>query len=105
MFMGVPTIPFFIGAGSCFMLAVYIHFVLIFLTPIVIFILRMIARRDEMIFRLIGLKLQFNLKARNRREHGGMIVFSPHVYRLNQPPGKARNMKGPFVITGKMTRQ
>ena len=104
MFLGVPTMPFFIGAGSCFLLSVYVHFALIFLMPIVIFIMRMMARRDEMIFRLLGLSWQFRLRARNVREHGGMIVFSPHVHRLYQAPGKERNMKGPFVITGKLTR-
>lgn len=104
MFLGVPTMPFFIGAGSCFILSVYVHFGLIFLMPIVIFIMRMMARRDEMIFRLLGLSWQFKLKARNVREHDGMIVFSPHVHRLYQAPGKERNMKGPFVITGKLTR-
>jgi type IV secretion system protein VirB3 len=104
MFLGVPTIPFFVGAGGCFMLSVYVHFALIFLTPIVIFIMRMMARRDEMIFRLLGLNWQFRLRARNMREHEGMLVFSPHVHRINQPVGKQRNMKGPFVISGKLTR-
>jgi type IV secretion system protein VirB3 len=105
MFMGVPTIPFFIGAGFGFALTVYVDFRLMFVIPIIIFAMRTMARRDEMIFRLLGLKWQFGFKARNVREHGGMIVFSPHVYRLYQPPGKERNMKGPFVITGKLTRQ
>jgi type IV secretion system protein VirB3 len=34
-----------------------------------------------MIFRLLGLRFQFRLKARNRRQHDGMWVFSPNRYR------------------------
>ena len=94
MFLGVPTLPFFIGAGACFMLAVYIHPLLIILMPFVILTMRMMARRDEMIFRLLSLSWQFKMRARNVREHGGMIVFSPHVHRLYQAPGKERNFKG-----------
>jgi type IV secretion system protein VirB3 len=104
MFLGVPTLPFFVGAGGCFMLALYFHLTLLILLPIVIFIMRMMARRDELIFRLLGLSWLFRLKARNVSEHEGMLVFSPHVYRLYQRPGAQRNLKGPFVITGKLTR-
>lgn len=111
MFLGVPTVPFFAVAGGCLAGAMYSGNIwkpgiLIFLTllPVSLFTMRMMARRDEQIFRLLGLNWRFKLKARNMREHGGMMVFSPHVYRLYQPPGKERNMKGPFVITGKLTR-
>jgi type IV secretion system protein VirB3 len=111
MFLGIPTIPFFAVAGGCLVGAMYSGniwkpgiFIFLILLPVSLFIMRMMARRDELIFRLLGLSWRFKLRARNMREHGGMLVFSPHVYRLNQPPGTARNLKGPFVITGKLTR-
>jgi type IV secretion system protein VirB3 len=81
MFMGVPYIPFFMGAGACLLLAVYFNLFWLLLTPVVIFIMRQMAKRDEMIFRLLGLRLQFWLRVRNRHEHEGMWVFSPNSYR------------------------
>lgn len=81
MFMGVPYVPFFIGAGGCLLLAMYINLLLLALIPPVIFVLRHMAKRDEMIFRLLGLRLQFNLRVRNTHEHDGMWVFSPTPYR------------------------
>jgi type IV secretion system protein VirB3 len=44
-------------------------------------VMQQMARRDEMIFRLIGLRLQFKLKVRNQKHHSGMWVFSPNEYR------------------------
>jgi len=43
--------------------------------------MRQMARRDEMIFRLLGLRLRFRMKVRNRAYHRGMWVFSPNSYR------------------------
>ncbi len=102
MFMGVPVVPFFIGAGGSLLLAVYFGLQYLLLIPIVIFVMRNMARRDEMIFRLLGLNLQFKLRARNVRDHGGMWVFSPNAYR-NTQPGAKRKMSGPFIISGRMT--
>lgn len=102
MFMGVPVVPFFIGAGGSLLLAVYFGLQYLLLIPIVIFVMRHMARRDEMIFRLLGLNLQFKLRARNVREHGGMWVFSPNAYRTTQPGGK-RKLSGPFILSGRMT--
>jgi type IV secretion system protein VirB3 len=51
------------------------------LLPPVIFVMRQMARRDEMIFRMIGLRLQFKFKARNLKHHAGMWVFTPNSYR------------------------
>jgi type IV secretion system protein VirB3 len=102
MFMGVPYLPFFIGAGGCLLLAMYISLVFLLFIPVVIFIMRQMARRDEMIFRLLGLNWRFALKARNRQKHGGMLVFSPNLYR-KRPGGSKRDLKGPFVITGRMS--
>ena len=81
MFMGVPFLPFVIGAGSVFLLAIYFDFFFLLLLPPVIFVMRQMARRDEMIFRLLGLRWTFKLKVRNRRQHSGMWVFSPNNYR------------------------
>jgi type IV secretion system protein VirB3 len=81
MFMGVPYIPFFIGAGSGLMLAMYFSFWWLLSIPVVIMIMREMARRDEMIFRLLGLRLQFKFRARNLKHHAGMWVFSPNQYR------------------------
>lgn len=102
MFMGVPVVPFFIGAGGSLLMAVYFGLQYLLLIPIVIFVMRQMARRDEMIFRLLGLNLQFKLRARNVRDHGGMWVFSPNAYRSTQP-GAKRKMSGPFIISGRMS--
>jgi type IV secretion system protein VirB3 len=51
------------------------------LIPPVIFVMRQMARRDEMIFRLLGLRLQFRTKMRNLWENDGMWVVTPNNYR------------------------
>lgn len=84
MFMGVPYIPFFIGAGACLLLTFYIDMFCLLLIPPMMFVMRQMARRDEMIFRLLGLRWQFRFRVRNLRRHGGMWAFSPNSYR--QPP-------------------
>lgn len=87
MFLGVPYMPFFIASGSCILLTFYFNMFFLVLLPIVIFVMRQMARRDEMIFRLLGLRWQFKLKARNHQHHSGMWVFSPNIYR-GRPAGK-----------------
>lgn len=87
MFLGVPYMPFFIAAGSCILLTFYINMFCLVLLPVVIFVMRQMARRDEMIFRMIGLRLQFKFKARNLQHHSRMWVFSPNAYR-QKPAGK-----------------
>ena len=84
MFMGVPYIPFFVGAGGVFLFSVYTNFFYLLLMPVVIFIMRQMAKRDEMIFKLLGQRLQFRLKTRNIAERGGMWVYSPNDYREKQ---------------------
>jgi type IV secretion system protein VirB3 len=82
MFMGVPYVPFFVGAGGTLLLAMYCGNLLFLLAlPVVIFVMRQMARRDEMIFRLLGLRLQFRLRVRNIRDNGGLWIFSPNPYR------------------------
>jgi type IV secretion system protein VirB3 len=102
MFLGVPYIPFFVGAGGAFLLAIYIHILLLPLVGVAIFIMRIMAKRDEMIFRLLGLNFQFRLRARNLKEHGGVWVFSPNAYR-KASPGAKRSFAGPHVISGRLT--
>lgn len=77
MFLGVPYMPFFIAAGSCILLTFYINMFCLALLPLVLVVMRQMARRDEMIFRLLGLRLQMKFKVRNRQQHAGMWVFSP----------------------------
>jgi type IV secretion system protein VirB3 len=81
MFLGVPYVPFFIGAGGCLLLAMYSNLFMLVLIPCVIFVMRQMARRDEMIFRLIGLRWMYRFKVRNLKQHDGMWVFSPNLYR------------------------
>lgn len=88
MFLGVPYVPFFIGAGGCLLLAVYLNFLWLLLMPAVIFVMRQMARRDEMIFRLLGLRWQFRARVRNLKHHAGMWSFSPNGYRQKQSSWK-----------------
>lgn len=82
MFMGVPYIPFFMGAGTVILLAMYSgNLLFLVFVPVVIYVMRHMARRDEMIFRLIGLNLQFKIRVRNLKHHSGMWVFTPNAYR------------------------
>lgn len=87
MIMGVPYVPFAFGAGACFLLAVYLNFFYLLLLPVVIFVMRQMARRDEMVFRLLGLRWQLLAKTRNRSRHSRMWVYSPNLYR-DKPAAK-----------------
>lgn len=102
MFLGVPYVPFFVFVGGWFIFCLYSNFLLLFFLPVIVMALRQMAKRDEMIFRLMGLNIRFRLKARNMREHKGMMVFSPHQYRKS-PAGGKRDEKGPYIISGRMT--
>lgn len=86
MFMGVPYVPFFLAAGSCLLLATYVNLFFLVLIPPVILALRHMARRDEMVFRLLGLRLQFRTRIRNLRENDGMWVFTANDYRDHRQP-------------------
>ena len=81
MFLGVPYMPFAIAAGACLLLTFYIDMFFLLLLPIVVMIMRQMAKRDEMVFRLIGLRWQFRAKVRNIKHHNGMWVFTPNSYR------------------------
>jgi type IV secretion system protein VirB3 len=77
MFLGVPYMPFFIAAGSSILLTFYIDMFCLVLLPLLLLVMRQMARRDEMIFRLLGLRLQLKFKVRNLQQHAGLWVFSP----------------------------
>lgn len=81
MFMGVPYVPFFLGSGACLLLAMYFNLLFLLLVPLVILVMRQMARRDEMIFRLLGLRWQFRFRVRDRSRHPRTWVFSPNSYR------------------------
>ena len=87
MFLGVPVVPFFIGAGACLLLAVYVNLLLLALLPPVVLAMRQMARRDEMVFRLLGLRWQLLARVRNRRLRGGDWSFAPLAGR---EPGRRR---------------
>lgn len=88
MFLGVPYVPFFLGAGGVLLLAMYSgNLLFLVFVPVVIFIMRMMAKRDELIFRLLGLWMVFRMRARNLREHDGLLVLNPNSYR-NKPARK-----------------
>lgn len=93
MFLGVPYVPFFIGAGGCLLIAMYVNLLLVALLPLTIVAMRQLARRDEMIFRLLGLRWQVWCRVRNLRRHGGMWSLAPFKYRPllhDVGPGGAR---------------
>ena len=81
MFLGVPYVPFFIGTGACLLLAVYANLLLLALMPPVILAMRQMARRDEMVFRLLGMRWQVRARVRNRRLRDGDWSFSPLAVR------------------------
>lgn len=68
-------------AGGLLLLSMYTNFWFLLTIPVAVFIMRHMAKRDEMIFRLLGLRLMFKLKVRNVPEHDGMWVFNPNHYR------------------------
>ena len=85
MFLGVPYLPFFMVAGGLLLLSVYTNFWFLLTIPVAIFIMRQMAKRDEMIFRLMGLRLMFKLRVRNVQQHGGMWVFNQNHSRTKPP--------------------
>lgn len=77
MILGVPYIPFLVGAGLPLLLAMYFSLWFLLLIPIVILVMRLMAKKDEMIFRLIGLNLVFRFLPKNVDTAGGAWAFSP----------------------------
>jgi len=56
---------------------------------VIIMILRQIAKQDEMVFRLWGLKLLFLFQTKNRSVRKGLSVTNPNIYR--KTPSKTYN--------------
>jgi type IV secretion system protein VirB3 len=81
MFMGVPYLPFFIGAGGSLLFAMWFGLQYLILVPVTVFVMRQMARRDEMIFRLLGLRWLLKVKVKNVQQHEKMWVFTPNAYR------------------------
>ena len=80
MILGVPYVPFLVGAGAPLLLAMYFSLWFLLLIPLSIFILRLMTKKDEMIFRLLGLHLVFRFLPRNQSSNGGAWAFSPSRY-------------------------
>ena len=85
MFFGVPYIPFFMVCGAFLLMAMYFNFFWLFCIPVAIFVMRTMAKKDEMIFRLLGLRLQFKLRARPQDDFPDAWSFSPRPYRKDPP--------------------
>lgn len=81
MILGVPYVPFLIGAGAPLLLAMYISLYLLLMIPFVVVVMRLMAKKDEMIFRLVGLNLVFRFMPRNQAIYGTAWVFSANRYR------------------------
>lgn len=77
MILGVPYIPFLVGAGVPLLLAMYFSLWFLLAIPLSIFVMRMMTKRDEMIFRLIGMNLIFRFLPKNQRIYGRAWAFSP----------------------------
>jgi type IV secretion system protein VirB3 len=75
MILGVPYGPFVVGAGTPLILAMYFSWFFLLAIPLMVFLMRMAAKKDEMIFRLVGLNLAFRFLPRNAAEYGGAWVF------------------------------
>lgn len=90
MILGVPYFPFVVGAGVPLLLAMYFSLFMLLLIPFVIFAMRLAAKKDEMIFRLLGLHLVFRFLPRNVSENGGAWAFSP------VKPGARRKHMQPY---------
>ena len=81
MFLGVPYMPFFVAAGSCILMTFYFNAWFLAALPPVLFVMRQMARRDEMIFRMLGLRWAVRMRMRNMHLHDGMWVLTPNLYR------------------------
>ena len=66
-------------------MGMYFNMFFLLTIPFIILIMRQMAKRDDMIFRFLGLRLKFRLKARNREEFPDTWCFSPFEYRNNPP--------------------
>ena len=84
-FLGVPYIPFFIGAGSGLLMGMYFNMFFLLTIPFIILIMRQMAKRDDMIFRFLVCALNSNSKQNIRKNfricgvfHQMIIVIRPN---------------------------
>lgn len=70
------------------MMSMYFSIYIIVCIPLIIFIMRMMAKKDEMIFRLMGLNLVFRFLPRNANHYGGSWVFSSNRDGVKRGPVK-----------------
>lgn len=89
MILGVPYIPFLVGAGIPLLLAMYLSLYILLAIPTIVFVMRMMAKKDEMIFRLLGLNMVFRFLPRNVKASGGAWAFSPFA----RGPAARRSMR------------
>ena len=80
MILGVPYIPFIVGAGFPLLLAMYFSLWFLFAIPFSIFFMRIAAKKDEMIFRLIGLHLIFRFLPKYKFRYDGAWAFGASKY-------------------------
>lgn len=80
MILGVPYFPFIVGTGGPLMLSMYFNLYLLLLIPVSLVIMRIMTKKDEMIFRLIGLNLAFRFLPKNREMYGNSWVFGASKY-------------------------
>lgn len=79
MFLGVPIVPLILAVGICFILGVYFTKLFWLAIPVAVFILRMIAKRDDHIFTLYFLKLKLLGKSvPNRFFNARAFLSSPY---------------------------
>lgn len=81
MIFGVPYVPFLVGVGVPLLLAMYVSLYILLVIPFVVVVMRLMAKKDELIFRLIGLNLVFRFLPRNPAIYGASWVFGPSRYR------------------------
>lgn len=65
-------------------MGMYFNMFFLLTIPFIILIMRQMAKRDDMIFRFLGLRLKFKLKTKHQEEFPDMWCFSPNDYR--NPP-------------------
>lgn len=95
----MPYIPFFIGAGGGLLSGMYFNLWYLLSIPVIIFVMQQMAKRDEMIFRLLGLRWLFRMRVRNLQRYSGMWVFTPNEYRKTPRENRDEQVK---MSTGPM---
>ncbi len=66
MLWGVPIVPFVVVFGAVALSAVWINLFLFVLLLPIYFIMRLVVKNDDQMFRLLGLKMLFRLVNANR---------------------------------------